>query len=80
MSEAQQIAPDQPLTVTLPAAQWQTVLTVLAEGPHRVVNSLINEIQRQCMAGARPRHEMRERSMRVNGAAATAEVEVDRPL
>lgn len=42
--------PDAPLPVTLKAKDWNTILTLLAEGPFRIVGPLIGEIQRQCMA------------------------------
>ncbi len=40
--------PSTRLTIELEAQQWNTVLATLADGPFRVVASLIQEIQRQC--------------------------------
>jgi hypothetical protein len=48
------IAPNQRLSVTLEAKDWNTVLAILAEGPYRVVGPILGEIQRQCMAEAGP--------------------------
>ena len=42
-------APEQQLSVTLRADQWNQVLALLAEGPFRVVNPLMQEMQRQLM-------------------------------
>ena len=42
-------APEQQLHVTLRADQWNQVLALLAEGPFRVVNPLIQEMQKQLM-------------------------------
>jgi hypothetical protein len=44
------MAPQQPLSVTLEAQQWNAVMALLAEGPYRVSAPLIAEIQRQCLA------------------------------
>jgi hypothetical protein len=43
-------APEQQLTVTLSAERWNMVLTVLGDGPFRVVNPLIQDMQRQLMS------------------------------
>jgi hypothetical protein len=51
------MTPQQPLTVTLEAQQWEVVLRLLDEvpAPHRVTDLLIRAIQQQCMAPtARP--------------------------
>lgn len=48
------IQPTDKLDVTLEAQQWDVVLRLLAEGPFRVVQPLISEIQRQCMAAVGP--------------------------
>jgi len=42
------IEPNQRIPVTLDAAQWQTVLIQLGEGPYRVVAPLIQAIAEQC--------------------------------
>jgi hypothetical protein len=42
----------QEITIKLKAEQWNTVLQQLGEGPFRIVQSLIGEIQAQCMAAA----------------------------
>ena len=42
------MTPQQPLTVTLEAQQWQTVMNVLAEAPFRIAQPLIHAIQQQC--------------------------------
>ena len=46
------IPPTMPLAVTLAAHQWLQVQQVLSEGPYRIVQPLIGEIQRQCIAQA----------------------------
>jgi hypothetical protein len=47
----------QDVTVKLKAEQWNQVLQVLSDGPFRVVNQLIADIQQQCMAqSAQPPH------------------------
>lgn len=50
MSDAPAIPPALPLTVTLEARQWRTLLELLAEGHHqlRVVGPLYGAIERQC--------------------------------
>ena len=51
------MTPQQPLTVTLEAQQWNAVMALLADGPYRISAPLIESIQRQCMvadAGTRP--------------------------
>ena len=47
---------DQAIAVTLSAAQWNTVMQVMAEAPlpHRVVDPLIRSIQQQCTDAAQP--------------------------
>ncbi len=45
------MTPDERMTVTLEAQQWEAAMRVLADGPYRIVAPLIAEIQRQCMAG-----------------------------
>ena len=44
------MTPQQPLTVTLEAQQWNAVMALLAEGPYRISAPLIQAIQQQCMA------------------------------
>jgi hypothetical protein len=48
MSDAPQITPEQPLSVTLSIAQWRVVLEVLTNGPFRAVAPLIREIETSC--------------------------------
>lgn len=43
-------APGQLLTVSLRAEQWNQVLALLADGPYRVVNPLLQEMQRQLLS------------------------------
>jgi hypothetical protein len=47
---------DQPIPINLSRAQWEAVLTMMAEQPFKVSAPLIGEIQRQCQM-----HEMRSR-------------------
>jgi hypothetical protein len=42
--------PEQKLSVTLRAEQWNQVLALLADGPYRVVNPLIVDVQMQLMS------------------------------
>lgn len=44
--------PNSQVSVTLNAQQWNTVLTQLAEGPYRLVASLMQTIAQQCEAHA----------------------------
>lgn len=46
-----------PLSITLPAHQWNVVLGVLAEGPYRVVAPLIAEITAQAQHAGSARQE-----------------------
>jgi len=46
------MTPQQPLTVTLEAQQWNAVMALLSEGPYRIAAPLIEAIQRQCMAAS----------------------------
>jgi hypothetical protein len=59
------MAPQQPLTVTLEAQQWNAVMALLAEGPYRISAPLIQAIQQQCMAAERPPDDLARRG---NGA------------
>jgi len=45
-----QIDPETVLVVKLKAAEWQSVLAIMAESPlpHRITNPLLVEIQKQC--------------------------------
>ena len=64
-----QIQPNAPLTVSLSAAQWNTVLMLL-DGS---VRSLIGDIQRQCMQQSEPREQLpKHMPQRVNGGVAEA--------
>ena len=49
------MTPQQRLSVTLEAQQWNAVMALLAEGPYRISAPLIESIQRQCMAADAPR-------------------------
>lgn len=44
--------PNAQIAITLNAAQWNIVLTQLAEGPYRVVAALMQSIAQQCEAHA----------------------------
>lgn len=69
-----EIPPTMPLTVTLVAQQWLLVQQLLGEGPYRLVQPLIGEIQRQCVAQAEQRGPDAEfMPRRVNGGAAATE-------
>ncbi len=46
------VNPELPLTVTLTAAQWNSVLALVAEGPWRLSDPLIKSITRQVFEGA----------------------------
>jgi hypothetical protein len=48
---------DLPLSVTLTAEQWQTVMQVLSNGPYSAVAPLIGSIQQQCMRRLTPMSE-----------------------
>jgi hypothetical protein len=49
------IRPDQQISVTLTASEWNVVLAQLGEGPYRVVAPLIAQIHKQGMSyGAEP--------------------------
>jgi hypothetical protein len=66
MNDAPQIPHDMMLPVTLRAMQWELTLQVLRKGPYEVVAPIIEDIQRQCMAGAMPRQEQYLPNQRVN--------------
>jgi hypothetical protein len=69
-----QIPPDMPLAVTLAAQQWLLVQQILGEGPYRLVQPLIGEIQRQCVAHAEQRQPEPEfMPRRTNGGMAATE-------
>lgn len=44
----------QPVTVTLPLEQWNTILTILAQQRFDVVVGIIGDIQRQASAQIAP--------------------------
>jgi hypothetical protein len=48
--EPQPIQPDQPITITLDAQQWNMVLGALGEAPWRLASPLINRIMEQIQA------------------------------
>ena len=50
MSDAPQVTPEQPLSVTLSIVQWRAVLEQLSAGPFRVVAPLMGDIERQAQA------------------------------
>lgn len=68
-----EIPPTMPLAVTLPAQQWLVVQQVLSEGPYRLVQPLIGEIQRQCIAQAEQQNQPEFMPRRVNGGIAATE-------
>jgi hypothetical protein len=45
--DMQPISPDQPLTVTLSAQEWNTVMSAVNELPHRVARPLFDRIGQQ---------------------------------
>ena len=49
------MAPQQPLSVTLEAQQWDAVMRVMAKSPipYEIVAPLIQAIHQQCMAAER---------------------------
>ena len=50
--EPQRIEGNTPLSVTLQAAEWEAVLSVLRKAPYELVAGPIQGIIAQCMAGA----------------------------
>jgi hypothetical protein len=42
-------APEQKLTVTLPAAAWNIVLAQVSEGPFRVVSQVLADMRQQLL-------------------------------
>ena len=71
MSDTQQISPDARLTVTLTAQQWWMIQQLLAE-PFRPAQSLIGEIQRQCLQQAQAEALPEHMPARPNGGMADA--------
>jgi hypothetical protein len=67
MSDAQ-IPPNAPLSVSLSAAQWNTVLMLLDSS----VRSLVTDIQRQCMQQTPREAPPEHMPQRVNGGIAEA--------
>jgi hypothetical protein len=63
-----QIPPNMPLSVSLPAARWQTVLVLL----ETAASSLIADIQRQCLSQTPEPQPMPTRG---NGASVYGNVE-----
>jgi len=66
-----QIEPTTPLLVTLPARQWNSLLTAAGEGMNALA-SIINEVQRQCMQASMVEAEpmpIPRRELRPNGEA-----------
>lgn len=54
------LQPNEPISVVLSAAQWNTIMQTMAEAPvpHRIVDPLIRGIQQQCMQAARQQPEL----------------------
>lgn len=48
----QQIEANLPLSVTMPAAEWERVLQILSKAPYEQVVGAIQTIVAQCMTGA----------------------------
>jgi hypothetical protein len=48
------INPHEARSVTLAAAEWNSVLQILQDGPYRTVSPLIDQIVRQCTAQPTP--------------------------
>lgn len=74
------IPPEMVLSVTLPAQQWLIVQQLLGEGPYRLVQPLIGEIQRQCIAQAERQQPDGGEIIpqRINGGIASAATEAPR--
>jgi hypothetical protein len=49
------IEPNQTLSITLTAQDWNTVLAALNEMPHRIAAPLISSIMQQAQAGLEPK-------------------------
>ena len=45
--DMQPISPDQPLTVTLSAQEWNTVMSAVNELPHRIARPIFDSIGQQ---------------------------------
>jgi hypothetical protein len=54
MMEPQRIDPETPLSVTMPAREWERVLQVLHKAPYEVVAQAINAIVGQCVNANNP--------------------------
>ena len=52
--DMQPISPNQPLTVTLSAQEWNMVMTAVNELPHRVARPLFDRIGQQLQQQAQP--------------------------
>jgi hypothetical protein len=46
------IEPTTPISITLQAQEWNNVIAVLNDGPHRIVRQLIDKISEQAQAAA----------------------------
>jgi hypothetical protein len=46
--------PDQPITITLEAQQWNSVLAALNEAPHRIARPIIDRIVEQVQGQQSP--------------------------
>lgn len=60
--QQRQVPDTLPITVILTVLQWRMVLGQLAEGPYKMVGSLIAEIEKQASQGIQTK-------MRMNGEA-----------
>ena len=56
--DMQPISPDQPLTVTLSAQEWNTVMSAVNELPHRVARPLFDRIGQQLQQQSQPQMPM----------------------
>ena len=52
--DMQPISPDRPLTVTLNAQEWNTVMGAVNELPHRVARPLFDRIGQQLQQQSQP--------------------------
>ena len=52
--DMQPISPDQPLTVTLSAQEWNTVMSAVNELPHRVARPVFDRIGQQLQQQSQP--------------------------
>lgn len=61
------ISPNLPISITLEAQEWNTVLDVLANGPFRVVSPIIQKLAAQAQ-GAAAAEEVQQTPRSTNGA------------